>query len=520
MKNSNKIKGILKVIFVILSVFVLLILILVLSWNYITRWRLTDVGREESPEGKFSILFQEKGEPDFPFGYSHAKITVYKEDKPINTFFKDIADDGASFREDNYSVEWLPVGVVITFHGSEQADEEVEIFYEDGKTFEGYTADEIKEILKSRYPITEVESIKETKKGFDIRADGISFYAKNDMALHDSFLQEYYKRLTEEIFPDRTGRGVSFTEEEGETEADIRYIPVIALNGSYEHDIDVYCDDICEWIGYCLEKLPYERYKEVYTCFIPEIYGYDKEKYYFSEISIRKFAENEAGFYNELYTYLYNILYNREETMAETTEEYPGSVITEEPLWEIDDETIGLWASYEPDEVYDFSDGSEYALIPVDRALGSSYYVLMSFKEKGNKDTAELVNMDPYNGSGGEAGFLTFIDDSDIGFSCLSYSGGSLGLLYRTGDRGKSFEHINLPSPMIALPNGKYYNPFVMPNEAWAEGERIYLKVGQGAEGDYHNEELGGKTCGIYASDDKGKTFYFVREELEESDDL
>ena len=99
-----------------------------LLFLYRTEWRLTDRGTEVSPDGRYRILVQEKGEPDFPFGNSHAKVTVYGGDgEVIQTFLEDIADDGARFDADNYSVEWTSDTAVITLKGSEQEDKVVVI---------------------------------------------------------------------------------------------------------------------------------------------------------------------------------------------------------------------------------------------------------------------------------------------------------------------------------------------------------------------------------------------------------
>ena len=108
------------------------------------------------------------------------------------------------------------------------------------------------------------------------------------------------------------------------------------------------------------------------------------------------------------------------------------------------------------------------------------------------------------------------MSDGITGFAALSYAGGSEGLLFETFDGGKSYQEVILPSPKIELPTGEFYNPFVMPEDAWEESDTIYLKVSQGPDGDHHSEKLGGaRTVGIYASKDKGKTFEFVREEAE-----
>ena len=76
-------------------------------------------------------------------------------------------------------------------------------------------------------------------------------------------------------------------------------------------------------------------------------------------------------------------------------------------------------------------------MMPIDRAAGSSYYMLVKTTDGG--ETYTLVNSDPYRGSGGQAAWIEFIDDSDLGFACLTYSGGDEGMLYRTDDRGKTF---------------------------------------------------------------------------------
>ena len=115
----------------IMGILIGTLLIIGLLFAYETRWKLTDVGTEISPDGRYSIRFQEVGEPDFPFGNSHAKVTVYDGKAAIKTFREDISDDGGSFIEDNYSVKWIPDGVVITFRGSEQEDHEISVMYDD-----------------------------------------------------------------------------------------------------------------------------------------------------------------------------------------------------------------------------------------------------------------------------------------------------------------------------------------------------------------------------------------------------
>ena len=90
---------------------------------------------------------------------------------------------------------------------------------------------------------------------------------------------------------------------------------------------------------------------------------------------------------------------------------------------------------------------------------------------------------DPYLGSGGGAKWISFLEDGQTGFSCLAYSGGAYGSLYRTGDGGKSFQEVQYPSARAVLSDGTYYNPFVMPERVYEEAGKLYMEAGQGRTG-------------------------------------
>ena len=266
----------------------------------------------------------------------------------------------------------------------------------------------------------------------------------------------------------------------------------------------------------------YEEGGDAYSGFILTIPspGDAKTRYSFSQNPyLAGFSENETEFYNGLYSFISSYIDGEYDDLikadgidaAKADEGY-----TEQYNPDITGEAIALWGTYEPDVTYEAPDGREYGLVPVDRALGSSYYVLMSYAKKGDLDSAKLINMDPFCGSGGEANLLAFLEDGKTGFIGLTYNGGDDGLLFMTGDGGESFAEVSLPVPEITLPDGRLYNPFTVPEEVWEEPGKVYLKVGQGANGDYYNEELACHPCGIYVSENKGKTFSFLKEGKEE----
>ena len=46
-----------------------------ISWNVSGQ---TEIFREESPDGKYTLKIDEIGTPDFPFGNSHLEITLFE----------------------------------------------------------------------------------------------------------------------------------------------------------------------------------------------------------------------------------------------------------------------------------------------------------------------------------------------------------------------------------------------------------------------------------------------------------
>ena len=95
-----------------------------------------------------------------------------------------------------------------------------------------------------------------------------------------------------------------------------------------------------------------------------------------------------------------------------------------------------------------------------------------------------------------------------MGFACLAKSAGSYGHLYGTWDGGEHFEMISYPEYEAVLSNGASFNPFVMPEGVYEENGMLYLEVGQGADGDYYEDN---RFChGRYVSADRGNTWEFM----------
>lgn len=84
------IKKAVKIIVCIFASILLILIVFLLCLKYEMSWRITHVGTEKSPDGRYSVVFQAVGEADWPFGASHAKVTVKDEDRIVDSFRQDV----------------------------------------------------------------------------------------------------------------------------------------------------------------------------------------------------------------------------------------------------------------------------------------------------------------------------------------------------------------------------------------------------------------------------------------------
>lgn len=489
-------KGI-KTFLLIIGLTSLLFLILGGSFIYVTKYRYTIVGNEISPNERCQITFQMKGQPEFPFGATYGRIIAKYDGEIIKKIDIVIFDDGATLRKDNWNIGWYPAGVEITLMGSEQENQILQVLYDGSEDFTGYSETQIVKEIKNRYGNIYIIEKKEDLYCFD--TGEFQFNVQNDLTMSDNYSSEYYRYLTDTYF---AGRNRAHRFEENSIGIKKTYTPVISLHSSDSEEKEWFCSDITNWLLYSLKSLPYEGNELIYTAI--EI-DYGKEKYTYNLKNLQTLSEEyTADVYNDLYDFLEEKLSKAyEDSRAEA-----GKTVVDVESTELPEETLQYYLSLEPDCVYKTVDGIEYRMVPADRACGSSYYAMVVTADGGN--SCSMANRDPYNGSGGASKWITFLEESNIGFSCLAYSGGAYGSLYRTEDGGKSFVEIEYPSAKVKLSDGTYYNPFVMPEKIYKKGEKLYLEIGQGQDGDYYGEN--GFCIGLYESDDLGKTWRYVKE--------
>ena len=116
-----------RIIITVVSIFILIFLAVgyvIFAFIYNNNYKLTDAGTEISPDGKYSVLFQMVGQPEWPFGATTVKVTVKEVDsnKQLEVIDASIQDDGGILSEFNWDVVWKSDTVEITLKGSEQKD--------------------------------------------------------------------------------------------------------------------------------------------------------------------------------------------------------------------------------------------------------------------------------------------------------------------------------------------------------------------------------------------------------------
>lgn len=118
MKNKKILKQILRAAAVLAG----MLLIVAGIFVYLTRYKIGDIDASVSPSGEYEVIYQSVGEPDWPFGYSHARILLKQKNRTVTKFRFDIANDGGILYPDSWQVRWTDTCVRVIVSGEEQYD--------------------------------------------------------------------------------------------------------------------------------------------------------------------------------------------------------------------------------------------------------------------------------------------------------------------------------------------------------------------------------------------------------------
>lgn len=528
-----------------LAVIILIVLLSFYFWyGYETNYKITFIERVESQDGRTAVIFQMLGEPgrssfdktDYSKERTKGRVIAERDGEEIDRQDFTVRSRGEAPTGENWEVEFYPGGVEIVLYdilpddvsgeeavGTAPIDgagnavrdmrklvKTIPVYY-DKDGFGGYSEEEIISWIVDRYD-GQVSYLRTENGRYFFQADGFEFSAANDFHVTDDYEEAYLSYLAEQFSHDHN-RAVTFEKGTGRDGEDV-YIPVIDFFGRHTGESESFSNACCDLVEGLQKTVVFEQIG----------YFEGEDRHYFD---LTPYLEDYSR------TELYNALYvaierdslevwqkkDAERGRSDSEKNADGSggaerngeeseQKAEESASEFPEEMPEVWKNYDADCVYKKKDGTELCMVGVDRAAGSSYYALLAAEDGVY---TSVVNWDPYLGHGGGAKWIDFLEDEKIGFSCLSYSGGSKGSLYRTADGGASFEEVTWPSGEKKLPDGSLYNPFIMPEKVWEESGKLYMLVSQGPEGDYYED--GVRVYGLYESEDMGKSWSYVKTE-------
>ena len=93
-----------------------------------------EIATYRSPDGEYSLVFEQMGDPAWPFGPADVRLTLENhEGKKVGRISTQVHNDGGSASEWNVkSVVWEDDAVVVILRGAEMEDKEVSVAYNKG----------------------------------------------------------------------------------------------------------------------------------------------------------------------------------------------------------------------------------------------------------------------------------------------------------------------------------------------------------------------------------------------------
>ena len=90
-----------------------------------------EVATYNSPNTEYSLVFEQMGDPAWPFGPADVRLTLENSNgKVINRISTQVFNDGGPASEWNMkSISWMDDAVVVILQGAEMEDKEVSISY-------------------------------------------------------------------------------------------------------------------------------------------------------------------------------------------------------------------------------------------------------------------------------------------------------------------------------------------------------------------------------------------------------
>ena len=115
-------KPVVREILGMVALFNIMIVVLAAGFIYNSEFKIHDVADSTSQDGKYVLLFQQVGEPDWPFGHTHARLVLKDESGTIVKYSFDVLNDGGNVHPDLWQVTWKENCVEAVISGEEQSN--------------------------------------------------------------------------------------------------------------------------------------------------------------------------------------------------------------------------------------------------------------------------------------------------------------------------------------------------------------------------------------------------------------
>ena len=125
-------KIVLLIFLIAIALLIIAFILFIAFWNGVFNFMFPkEVATYSSPNNEYSLIFEQMGDPQWPFGPTDIRLTLKNSGgKIIKRVSTQIHDDGTHAKEYNIkSISWNDDAVVIILRGSEMQDKEVSITY-------------------------------------------------------------------------------------------------------------------------------------------------------------------------------------------------------------------------------------------------------------------------------------------------------------------------------------------------------------------------------------------------------
>lgn len=128
-----------KVIICFIGLVCAMILILGISFSYITNYKKVTIDTSNSPDGKYELMLQAVGEPGWPFGSASGQLVLKEGKEKVSETDFELRNDGGSISSNCWKVSWYENYVEVILSGEEQFDEQVILYFDGTKEMQQLT---------------------------------------------------------------------------------------------------------------------------------------------------------------------------------------------------------------------------------------------------------------------------------------------------------------------------------------------------------------------------------------------